>query len=65
MNRKRNSTEGGWSELKWFLLVVVGVWILWFYTGGPERAQITGDDPFMRALDPIDTGETYGGNRSR
>jgi hypothetical protein len=34
------------------------MFVLWYYTGGPERANIA--DPFLKAPNPIDTGETYG-----
>lgn len=52
---------GGWFSLfKWFILILVGLWILWYYTGGPERAEKQGAKPFLRPLEPLDTGETYG-----
>lgn len=56
---------GGWGALKWLGLGLVAFWILWYYTGGPERAQYTGDDPFIRALEPLDTGQTYGPQNSK
>ncbi len=55
--------EGGasWFSLfKWFLLIIVGLWVLWYYTGGPERAEQQGAKPFLKALEPLDSGEPYG-----
>lgn len=41
-----------------FLLVIVAMFFVWYYTGGPERTDTK--NPFMKPLAPIDTGETYG-----
>lgn len=40
------------------ILVICAMFVVWYYTGGPERANTA--DPFMKPLAPIDTGETYG-----
>jgi hypothetical protein len=40
------------------ILFIVALFIIWYYTGGPERANTA--NPFMKPLPPIDTGETYG-----
>ncbi len=55
--------EGGseWFSLfKWFILILVGLWVLWYFTGGPQRAEKQGNKPFLRPLEPIDNGEPYG-----
>lgn len=47
------------KELKWFILVLVAMWVVWFFTGGPTRfASKAG--PFLRPPAPISTGEIYG-----
>ncbi len=40
------------------VLVLVVLWFVWFFTGGPQRAD--NDKPFIKPAAPIDTGETYG-----
>ncbi len=40
------------------IFVIAVLFVLWYYTGGPERAQNA--QPFMKAPAPVDTGETYG-----
>ena len=45
----------------WFLLIVAGLWVLWYFGGGPERAAQQGEKPFMKPLQPIDSGEVYQG----
>lgn len=44
--------------LGFVILVIVVLFIIWYYTGGPERANTA--NPFQKPLAPIDTGETYG-----
>ena len=46
------------KHLKWFLLLILGLWLAWFLSGGPEKAQ--NEKPFIKPLAPLDTGETYG-----
>ena len=40
------------------ILVVVALFIIWYYTGGPERANT--ENPFLKPPPAIDSGETYG-----
>jgi hypothetical protein len=47
------------DALMWFLLIVAGVWVLWYFGGGPARANQEGEKPFMKPLQPIDSGEVY------
>lgn len=51
-----------WAPLWWFLLIIVGLWILWYFTGGPQRAERDAMNPYMKAPNPIDSGETYNAN---
>lgn len=46
------------KDLKWLIFILVILWLLWFFTGGPERN--TGDKPFIKPANPLDSGETYG-----
>lgn len=42
-----------WDLLKWPLLVIVGLWLLWYFTGGParvERREQEGSNPTMKQL---------------
>lgn len=48
-----------WAVLWWFLAIIVGLWVLWYYTGGPQRAEREGDNPYIKASQPIDTGLPY------
>ena len=50
-----------WSGVLFgFIGVIIVMFVIWYYTGGPERAKVA--DPFLKAPAPIDTGETYGPN---
>ena len=46
------------NELKGFILILIVLWLVWFFTGGPQRAG--NDKPFIKPAAPIDTGEVYG-----
>ncbi len=35
-------------ELKWFLLLLLGLWIGWLVTGGPTRIQENRTHPFLK-----------------
>ena len=48
-----------WLPLLEIAGVVVLVWIVWFFTGGPQRAAQQGDMPFMNAPGQI-TGNNNG-----
>jgi hypothetical protein len=45
------------KELKWLLVILVLLWVIWFLTGGPSRFE---KGPFIKPPNPIDTGEVYG-----
>ncbi len=60
MSGEEHGGGGFFAAFKWIILAVIGIWILWYYTGGPERAMKNGDLPFMTAPAPIDTGEYFG-----
>ncbi len=48
-----------WGPLRDIALVVVGIWILWYFTGGPQRAAQQGDMPFLNAPQPMQNGQVY------
>ena len=50
---------GEWSVLWTFVLIVAGLWVLWYFTGGPAQTQ-QNSQPFLKPLQPLDTGQTYG-----
>ena len=34
-------------EIKWLLLLLVGLWLAWFVTGGPDRVMTNRQNPFI------------------
>lgn len=54
MDKKSPASNPIW----WFLGVMTFLWFIWFFTGGPERAQNA--KPFLKPPAPLDTGEQYG-----
>lgn len=50
-----------WDHLKWLIFVLIGLWFIWFFTGGPQKVnQNDLNKPFIRPAAPLDTGEVYG-----
>ncbi|KKQ35901.1 MAG: hypothetical protein US50_C0003G0021 [Candidatus Nomurabacteria bacterium GW2011_GWB1_37_5] len=47
------------NDLKWLLIILVGLWFVWFFTGGPEHFESLAG-PFLRPPAPLNTGEIYG-----
>ena len=47
-----------WGILGTVFVVILIMFFIWYYTGGPERTDTT--QPFQKPLAPLDTGETYG-----
>ncbi len=55
---KKITKESGWfMPLIWFILILAGFWVLWYYSGGPERTDVN-NGPF---IDPQST-QGYGSN---
>ena len=46
------------KDLKWLLIIMSAMWIIWFFTGGPARME--SKKPFIKPVAPLDTGELYG-----
>ena len=47
------------SELKWFILLFVLMWMAWYYTGGPERAADKYNPFVEQPLAPGDDKDIY------
>ena len=40
--------------------IFLGLWILWYTTGGVERFERSNRGAFIKPPTPLNTGETYG-----
>lgn len=47
------------KDVRWMLLIIAGVFVIWVATGGPARLDMQGI--FLKPPAPLSTGETYGG----
>ena len=47
------------EDLKWILFILIGLWLVWFLTGGPSREEAK-QGIFIKPPAPLDSGETYG-----
>jgi hypothetical protein len=47
-----------WKHLLELIGVLIILWFVWFFTGGPERSQNA--KPFINPPAPINNGQTYG-----
>ncbi len=57
--RDPKNTQGGWwMPLFWLLVAFVVLFVLWYYTGGPERAS-SYQGLYLDAPAPIGTGQPY------
>jgi hypothetical protein len=52
-----NSDAG--KLLKWAILVLITMWIVWYITGGPERTE-TAKGILIKPPTPLDSGQIYG-----
>jgi hypothetical protein len=46
------------GELKWFLIALVVMWLLWVVTGGYTHVQNI-NKPFLEQPAPIENGQPY------
>ncbi|HVY36070.1 MAG TPA: hypothetical protein VG982_02225 [Candidatus Paceibacterota bacterium] len=46
------------GELKWFLIALVVMWLLWVVTGGYTHVQNI-NKPFLEQPTPIENGQPY------
>ena len=47
-----------WEHLRGIIIILIVLWFVWFFTGGPQR--LGNDKPFIKPAAPLDTGEKYG-----
>jgi hypothetical protein len=47
------------DDVKWIAGIMLLLWFVWFFTGGPERQSSQGG-LFIKPPSPLDSGETYG-----
>jgi hypothetical protein len=47
------------NDLKWVIIILVGIWIIWFVNGGARRDEATAG-PFIKPAAPLDSGKIYG-----
>jgi len=47
-----------WDHLKGLIIILIILWLVWFFTGGPSRGDT--DKPFLKPPAPLDTGQKYG-----
>lgn len=43
-----------------FLALMAGMFMLWVYTGGPERFERENQGAFIKSPAPLSTGESFG-----
>jgi len=48
------------KDLKWVVLIIILVWFVWFFTGGPQRDKAI-KGPFIKPPRLLDTGRVYDG----
>ncbi len=48
------------EELKWFILALIVMWVLWVLSGGYQERIDSKDKPFIEApTEPFSTGRPY------
>ncbi|MBI5005090.1 MAG: hypothetical protein HZC03_00550 [Candidatus Lloydbacteria bacterium] len=47
------------DDVKWIIGIMILLWFVWFFTGGPAR-QTSQGGAFIKPPSPLDSGETYG-----
>ncbi len=50
------------SDLKVLIFIIIGIWIIWFISGGARHPEAT-QGPFIKPAAPLDSGEIYGPNQ--
>jgi len=48
------------GDLLGIIGVIILIWFIWLFTGGPARYEKENPGPYIKAPAPLDTGETYG-----
>ena len=52
------SSDAG-KLLKWVIFVLIGMWVVWYFTGGPQRNS-TKEGILIKPPTPLDSGQIYG-----
>lgn len=39
---------------------MIGLWFVWYFTGGPERYERNNPGPYIEPIGPGEKGNTYG-----
>ena len=50
---------GAKGDLILVIFIIIGLGIVWFFTGGPERTRVN-SGAFIKPPAPLDSGEIYG-----
>ncbi|HEU5114861.1 MAG TPA: hypothetical protein VFT82_03785 [Candidatus Paceibacterota bacterium] len=59
MDHLKDIFKGLFEHFGWFIWTLVGIAILWFFTGGTER-QTAHEGAYLKPLAPLDSGQAYG-----
>ena len=59
MLKKSHPERGDMAPLFWFILILAGFWVLWYYNGGPQQPDVN-QGPFMHPDAPVSDGQGYG-----
>ncbi len=51
--------KGFWEHFSWLFLGLIGIGILWFFSGGADR-QTAHEGAYIKPLAPLDSGQVYG-----
>lgn len=54
----RDDTLLSMGEFRWFIYAFIGLWILWFITGGPTRYE-NRSRPLLEQPAPLEGGRPY------
>ena len=49
----------GGQLLKWFIIIFIGLWLVWFFTGGPERKSSQGGTYIKPLENPLNDSWTF------
>lgn len=47
------------KDLKWLLIILIGLWFIWFFAGGRMHPKAV-EGPFLEPPAPLDGGNVYG-----
>lgn len=43
----------------WAIIILIGIFVIWVMTGGPERSEPERNNKFQEPLSPLGSGQTY------